>query len=75
MPPGYPEAIPLQNTQAETIARELAQFFTRVGIPKQVVPDQGTSFMSKVLQAMWHLLGVLPLRTSVYHPQINGLVE
>lgn len=71
----YPEAIPLRNIMAETIARELTQVFTRVGIPKQVVTDQGVSFMSEVLQAVWQFLGVEPLRMSVYHTQTNGLVE
>lgn len=71
----YLEAIPLRNMRTETIARELAQVFTRVGIPKQMVTDQGSSFMSEVLQAEWKFLGLQPFRTSVYHPQTNGFVE
>lgn len=61
--------------RAEIITRELTQVFTRVGILKQVITDQGTSFMSKVLQAIWWFLGVQPLWTSVYQPLTNGLVE
>lgn len=49
----YLVAILLRNMRAETIAWELAQMFTWVGIPKEVVTDQGTSFMSEVLQAVW----------------------
>lgn len=71
----YPEAIPMQNMRAETIAREMTQVFTRVGIPKQVITDQGTSFMSEVLQAVRRFLGVQPLRTSVYYLQTYCLVE
>lgn len=65
----YPEAIPLHNVRVETVAKELVQVFTRTGIPKQVVTDQGASFMSDILQALWCFSGVQPLRTSVYHPQ------
>lgn len=62
-------------TCGQTIAWELAHVFTRVDIPKQVITDQGTSFMTKVLQAVWHFLRLQPLQTSIYHPQMNGLVE
>lgn len=71
----YPEAIPIRNMKTGTIAQELSHLFTRVGIPKQVVTDQGTSFMSKVLQAVWRFLRIQPLRHLHYHPQTNGLVE
>lgn len=53
----YPEAIPLHSMKAETIARELAHLFTWVGIPKQVITNQDTSFMSEVLHSVWRLLG------------------
>lgn len=39
----YPEATPLRNMQAETVAKELAQIFMKTRIPKQVVTDQGIS--------------------------------
>lgn len=31
--------------------------------------------MREALKAMWQFLGVQSLRTSVYHPQMNGLIE
>lgn len=31
--------------------------------------------MSKLLSHWWQVVGVRPLRMSVYHPQTNGLVE
>lgn len=69
----YLEAIPLHNIQRETVAKELAQVFTRVGI--QVVMDQCSSFMSEILQAIWNILGEQLLRTSVYYPLTNALIE
>lgn len=71
----YPEATLFRNMRVETIPWELTHVFSRVGIPKQVVTDQGTAFMSEVLQAVWRLLGVQPLRTTLCPPQTNGLVE
>lgn len=41
----------------------------------QVVTDQGASFMSEVLQALWCFLALQPLRMSVCHPQTNRLGE
>ena len=71
----YPEAIPLRNTSAKTIAKELFQVVTRVGLPKEILTDQGTPFMSRVTRELCKLLKVTQLRTSVYHPQTDGLVE
>ena len=71
----YPEAIPLRKTSAKVIAKELFQMFTRVGIPKEILTDQGTPFMSKVTKELCKLLKITHLRTSVYHPQTDGLVE
>lgn len=37
----YPKAIPLRNMRTEMIVRELAQLFTQLGIPKQVITIRG----------------------------------
>ncbi len=37
--------------------------------------DQGTAFMSRTLKELYELLGIKSIRTSVYHPQTDGLVE
>ncbi|XP_041440518.1 uncharacterized protein LOC121400717 [Xenopus laevis] len=71
----YPEAVPLRNTCAKTIAKELVQVFSRVGIPKEILTDQGTPFMSRVTKELCKLFQISHLRTSVYHPQTDGLVE
>uniref|UniRef100_K7G546 ribonuclease H n=1 Tax=Pelodiscus sinensis TaxID=13735 RepID=K7G546_PELSI len=71
----YPEAVPLRNTLSKTIAKELIQIFSRVGIPKEILTDQGTPFVSKLMKDLCTLLRIRALRTSVYHPQTDGLVE
>ena len=71
----YPEAVPLRNIDAETIAEELVLIFARVGIPQEILTDQGSNFQSQLLQEVHRLLQVRAIRTSPYHPQTDGLVE
>lgn len=71
----YPEAIPLRSTNSKTIADALIQYFSRVGIPDEIVSDQGSNFMSKLMAQLYDQLGITKIKTSVYHPEANGLVE
>ena len=68
----YPEAIPLSNTEAVRITRELVGVFVRVGVPDEILTDQGPNFMSSLLH---QLLQIKRIRTTPYHPQTDGLVE
>lgn len=67
----YPEAIPLRNTSAKAIAKELVQVFSRVEIPKEILPDQGTPFMSRVTKELCRLYKISHLCTSCLPPP-NG---
>ncbi|KAL1279885.1 hypothetical protein QQF64_014485 [Cirrhinus molitorella] len=71
----YPEAIPLRKATAKAIAHELFLLCSRVGIPSEILTDQGTPFMSRLMADLCRLLHVKQLRTTVYHPQTDGLVE
>ena len=71
----YPEALPLRAATSKAVARELTLLFSRVGLPKEILTDQGSCFMSRVMKELLKLLQVAQLRTSVYHPQTDGLVE
>lgn len=71
----YPEAVALRNVDAEIVAEELVKIFAMVGIPQEVLTDQGRNFQSQLLKELYHLLHVNAIRTSPYHPQTNGLVE
>ncbi|XP_069370624.1 uncharacterized protein [Paralichthys olivaceus] len=71
----YPEAFPLRNTKARQVANCLIQLFSRVGIPKEVLTDQGTNFTSKSLKQVYSMLGIRGIKTTPYHPQTDGLVE
>ena len=54
----YPEALPLRAATAKAVARELMLLFSRVGIAKEVLTDQGSCFMSRVMK---ELLSFLPV--------------
>ncbi|KAL1273034.1 hypothetical protein QQF64_028896 [Cirrhinus molitorella] len=71
----YPEAIPLRKATAKAIAQGLFLLASRVSIPKEILTDQGTPFMSRLMADLCRLLGVKQLRTTIYHPQTDGLVE
>lgn len=71
----YPEALPLRTATGKTVAKELFMLCSRVGIPEEILTDQGSCFMLNVMKLLCQLLKVKQLRTSVYHPKTDGLVE
>ena len=71
----YQEAIPMISVDAEHVAEALATLFAHVGVLSEILTDQETHFMSKLLSELYRLLHVRPIRTSPYHPQTDGLVE
>ena len=46
-----------------------------MGIPEEVLTDQGTQFMSECMQEVSRLLSTKALTSRPYHPICNGLVE
>ena len=71
----YPEAILLRCTDGHRVAEELIVFFSRMGIPREILSDQGTNFMSQLLKEIYRHLHIHTIRTTPYHPQTDGLVE
>jgi len=71
----YPEADPLKDIQAETVDEALVNKFTRFGVPKEILCDQGSQFLSAVMKEMCRLLSLKQLVTTPYRPICNGLIE
>ena len=72
----WPEAIPLVDIRAETIADAffsgwIAQFWT----PATIITDGGAQFESKLWDGLCKQFGIVRNRTTSYHPQSNGMVE
>ncbi|GFV12315.1 retrovirus-related Pol polyprotein from transposon 412 [Trichonephila clavipes] len=67
----YPDAIPVANLCSTTVVNALLQIFSRMGFPRELQTDQGTSFMSELTTEFLERFGVKVVRNSVYHPQSN----
>ena len=70
-----PEAVPLKTIDTETVAEALLDMYSRLGIPEEVLRDQGTQFVSSCMQQESQLLSINRLTTTPYHPICNGIVE
>lgn len=72
----WPEAIPMPNQEATTIAEALvSNFFCRFGACMELHSDQGRNFESAVLAEVCKIFGVHKTRTTALYPQSDGLVE
>ena len=65
----------MRTVDAEAVAEELVKMFTRVGIPREILTEQGSNFSSQLLYRLLHIRPIHTLYTSPYHPQTDGLVE
>ena len=70
------EAYAVPDQEATTVAQKLVdEFFCRFSVPSRLHSDQGKQFESKVISAICQLLQIDKSRTTLYHPQSDGLVE
>ncbi len=70
------EAFAVPNITANVIARLLVrQVICRHGCPRQLLSDQGSNFLSHLVQACLDYMGVQKVNTTAWHPQTDGLVE
>ena len=58
----YPEAIPLKRVDNETVLDAMIEILDRHGLPKTILTDQGSVFMSKLTSQLWKTLGVHGVR-------------
>nr|XP_022327762.1 uncharacterized protein LOC111127056 [Crassostrea virginica] len=71
----FPEAVALKGIETERVAEALFEFFTRLGISKEILSDMGTQFTSYLMKEVGRLLSIAQLTTTPYHPACSGLVE
>ena len=73
---GWPVAKALPNARAETIATFIHEEIAMVyGPPKELLSDNGTNLVGKVLKSYMEVLKVKHRVTTPYHPRTNGKVE
>ena len=72
----WPEAIPVINTSALSLARALLHnWVSRFSTPEHITSDRGSQFTSTLWSQLATLLGTELHQTTSYHPQANGMVE
>lgn len=72
----WPEAVPLCDITAETVAKAfIFIWLSRFGCPQNVTTDRGRQFESNLFRQISVITGSCHLRTTAYHPAANGLVE
>ena len=72
----WPEAIPLTDITAESVARAFIQgWIARFGTPNTITTDRGRQFEAALWGELMKVLGSTRIRTTAYHPSANGLVE
>ncbi len=71
----YPEVYFTKSATAEFTQVALRKFFSREGIPKVLVSDNGSHFTEKSLKEWLKTIGVTQLFTAPRHPCSNGLAE
>ena len=63
----YPEAVPVKDITTQTVAEALVDMFSRLGIPEEILHDQGTQFLSECMSEVARLLSIRQLNTTPYH--------
>ena len=71
----WPEVIGVKTITAINIINKLKQLFSRYGIPKVVVSDNGTQFVAKETSMFFEQLKIQHHKVALYAPHQNGLVE
>ena len=71
----YPEAIPLKSATAEEVAEGLLEIFSRHGLPREILSDQGAQLTGKVMNQLCAKLHIKRITTTPSHPAANGCVE
>ena len=69
----WPEAFPLPDITAETVARTFLQGW--FGTPTTITTDRGSQFQYGLWNDLMVTLGTQRLRTTAYHPQANGEIS
>ncbi|KAG8172423.1 hypothetical protein JTE90_022106, partial [Oedothorax gibbosus] len=69
----YPDAVPVEDITSVTVVDALLQIFSRMGFPKVLQLDQGSSFTSALSTTFLEKFGIKVVHSSVYHPQSNPI--
>ena len=71
----WPEAVPLREIRTTDVASALFNIFSRLGLPKQILSDNGQQLVSKAMSEVMEMMGIERKLSTPYHAQSNGMVE
>ena len=54
----WPEAVPLRDIRTTDVASALFNIFSRLGLPKQILSDNGQQFVSKCTSEVMDMMGI-----------------
>ena len=68
----YSEVIKMNSITSIATIRALREIFSRHGLPKSIVSENGTQFTSAEFQTFCEMNGIAHITTAVYKPSTNG---
>ncbi len=71
----WPEIAFSANDTSQSVRSMLDSIFAREGLPNEISSDNGTQFVSAEFESYPGKRGIKHIRTSLNHPQANGLIE
>jgi len=71
----WAEAIPLKTLAAKETCAALNVIFQRTGVPRVIISDNGTNFVSNLNKIFFSMFGVEMRNSTPLHPQGNSLAE
>ena len=72
----WPEAIQIKDIRAETVADVFfGGWVARFGTPATITTDRGAQLESRLWDTLCNQFGITRNRTTIYHPQSNGMAE
>ncbi|GFU25619.1 retrovirus-related Pol polyprotein from transposon 17.6 [Trichonephila clavipes] len=69
----YPEAIPVEIITSPNVIDVLLSTFSRIGFPREIQSDLGTSFTSELTTTFFNKFGIKVMRSSISHLQSNAV--
>ena len=70
------EGVVIPDKKSETIARAfISEIIARHGVPRRLLADRGTNFLSSMIKDVYTFLDIHKLNTTPYHPATNGAIE
>lgn len=65
----------VKETSAETVAQQLWDIFSIIGLPKILQSDNGSEFVNEILRSLVKITGIEQRFISPYNPRADGKVE